>query len=64
MLYNATMHLKKSSSFFYLRLWMHMHKSYLNAYLNVFNTIAVIYTHEIKTETQVNSWNKVNRKTF
>lgn len=43
---------------------MHMNKSYLNAYLNVFNAIAVIYNYKIKAETQVNYWNKVNRKTF
>lgn len=33
-------------------------------YINVFNAIAVIYNEKIKTETQVNNRNKVNRKTF
>lgn len=34
---------------------MHMNKSNLNAYLNVFNAIAVVYNYKMKTETQVNN---------
>lgn len=42
-----------------------MCKSYLNTYVSVFNDyITVIHNQKIKTETQVNSQNKVNPKTF